>query len=113
MSPAPPPDIVRPTLIAVLKQLNQAESQHEGRSEEQALELKEIEEKLSDFAPVQQKKVNVSLAVGLLLRNRLVAAPSAKEYSWQRGRSVAQRYRITAEGKKFLIDSIESSDRVS
>ena len=113
MPRAPPPDEVRPTLIAVLKQLNQVESQHEGATEEQALELKELEEKLSDLAPVKQKKVSIALAVGLLLRNRLVSAPSAKEFSWQRGRSVAQRYRITPEGKKFLVDSLESSDRIS
>lgn len=105
-------DPVRATLLAILKQLNQAESAHEGRDEEQALELAELEGRLSGFWAVERKQVKVPLALGLLLRNRLVSTQGRSDYSWQRRRNVAQRYRITPEGKKFLVDALVSSDRV-
>lgn len=105
-------DPVRATLIAILRQLNQAESVHEGKQEEQALELAEVERRLSDFWAVERGNIKVSLALGLLLRNGLVAAPSDGTYSWQRQRRVAQRYQITTEGKKFLKDAIDTADRI-
>lgn len=105
-------DPVRATLVAILRQLNQAESTHEGKKEEQALELAEVERRLSDFWGVEKGNVKVSLALGLLLRNGFVAAPGDGQYSWQRQRAVAQRYQITSEGKKFLKEAIETSDRI-
>ena len=96
-----------------MKQLNQAETIHEGRDEEQSLELGEIEGRLSSFWAVERHKVKVSLALGLLLRNKLVTTQARPDYSWQRQRTVAQRYRITTEGKKFLVDQIVTSERVS
>lgn len=106
-------DPVRATLVAILRQLNQAETVNEGRSRDQALELTDIERKLSDFWAVDQGSVKVSLALGLLLRNGLVEAAEKGEFSWKGPKPVPQRYQITAEGKKFLIESIQSSDRIS
>lgn len=105
-------DPVRATLVAILRQLNQADSAHEGQTQEQALELAEIERRLSDFPAVQTGSVKVALALGLLLRNGLVDAPGDGQYSWQRQRNVSQRYQITVEGKKFLKDSIATSERI-
>ena len=105
-------DPVRATLLAILKQLNQAEAAHDGKVTEQALELFELEGRLRDFWAVGNGSVKVALALGLLLRNGLVATQADPTYSWQRGRDVAQRYQITPEGKKFLVDSIENSDRI-
>ncbi len=107
------PDPARNTLVEILKLLNEAEEKHEGKPPEQAMELGEIETKMTDFPPVKQGNIKVALAVGLLLRNRFVIADSASQYSWERQRDVAQRYRITPEGKKFLVDSIENSNRIS
>ena len=106
-------DPVRATLVAILKQLNQASSKHEGASAEQALELAELERRLEDFWAVSQGAIRVSLALGLLLRNGLVAAQNQANYSWQRQRAVRQRYLITTEGKKFLVDSLETNDRIA
>jgi len=47
-----------------------------------------------------------------LLRNGLVAASGMPDYSWQRQRAAAQRYLITPEGKKFLVDSIQTAERI-
>jgi hypothetical protein len=108
----PDQDPVRATFVAILRQLNQAESRHEGASTEQALELKELESRLDDFWAVRGGTIRVRFAVGLLLRNKLVQVLGATDYSWQRQRDVAIRYQITAQGKQFLVEAIENSDRV-
>lgn len=105
-------DPTRETFVAILKQLNQAETRHEGASSEQALELPEIERRLQEFGPVRDGTVVVGRAVGLLLKNGMVRATAAQDYSWQRQREVHMRYQITASGKQFLVDALETSDRV-
>ena len=107
------PDPVRATLLAILKQLNQAETVHEGKSAEQSLELLEIERRLSDFWAVDEGKIKVSLALGLLLRNGLVSPRKEGDFSWQRQRSAETRFQITADGKKFLVESIKTNDRIT
>ena len=111
-APTGAPDPIRATLLAILKQLNSAEASASGTLEEPALELAELETRLKGFSPVGNGSVKVALAVGLLLRNGLVATKSDKGYSWQRGRDVSQRYQITTEGKRFLLDSIQDSQRI-
>jgi hypothetical protein len=107
-------DPARATLLAILRNLNQAEENNEGKAPDQALELAELEQRLSDFGPVKQGSIKVSLALGLLLRNGLVVPQrDGGEYSWQRQRNSPQRYQITPDGKKFLLDSIQTSDRIS
>jgi hypothetical protein len=108
-----PQDPVRATLVAILRHLNQADAVHEGTPGEQVMELPEIERRLSDFWAVEQGSIKVSLALGLLLRNGLVSVATPGDYSWQRQRSTRHSYMITAEGKKFLVGAIESSDRIS
>lgn len=105
-------DPIRATLLAILRQLNRADAGQDAQLPDPALELTEIERRLKDFGPVEDGSVKVALAVGLLLRNRMITARADPGYSWQRGRDVAQRYQITAEGKRFLVDSLETSDRI-
>lgn len=105
-------DPVRATLLAILKQLNHAESAHEGQVAEQALELAELERRLADFWAVDQGAVTVSLALGLLLRNGLVTTQARGEFSWQRQRTARQLYQITTEGKKFLVETLKNTDRI-
>ncbi|HEV2429221.1 MAG TPA: hypothetical protein VGV64_05170 [Thermoplasmata archaeon] len=113
MAPLNPPDPVRETLLAILRQLNQADAKHEGQAAEQALELSELQDRLGKFGPVEQGKTTIALALGLLVRNNLVGAVGSSDYSWQRGRTTHQLYQITAEGKKFLVDAMTTSDRVA
>jgi hypothetical protein len=105
-------DPIRATLLAVLRQLNQTEAHHEGSEQDQALELAEIEQRLSDFWAVKQGKIKIPLAVGLLLRNKMVESRSDAKESWQRQRSVHQRYQITVEGKRFLTESLTTETRI-
>lgn len=106
------PDPVRETLIAILRLLNQAEIRNEGDKPEQSLELGEVETRLGRDRPIGPGSISVSLAIGLLLRNGLVKASATGEYSYQKERAHRQRYQITAEGKKFLLESLETSQRI-
>ena len=105
-------DPIRATLLAVLRQLNQSEAHHEGHEQDQAMELAEIENRLSDFWAVKQGKIKIPLAVGLLLRNRMVETRADAKESWQRQRQVQQRYQITVEGKRFLTEALTSESRI-
>ena len=106
-----PPDPVRSTLVALLQQLNRAESINEGRAHEQTLELDEMERLLSRFWAVEQGRVKVPLALGLLVRNGLVEAhvPAGRPPNGSAPRAV---YQITAEGKAFLVDVQKTSERI-
>jgi len=106
-------DPIRATLLAVLRQLNQTEAHHEGSEQDQALELAELEQRLSDFWAVKQGKIKIPLAVGLLLRNKMVETRADSKESWQRQRRVQQRYQITVEGKRFLTESLTSETRIT
>jgi hypothetical protein len=106
------PDPVRATLIAILQQLNRVESMHEGNENRQTLELREIERLLSDFWAIKHDQVKVPLVLGLLVRNGMVEAQVAAPRSAQmRGLSPAE-YRITTEGKRFLVESSTQADRI-
>jgi DNA-binding PadR family transcriptional regulator len=112
MTPGTQQDPVRATLVAILQQLNQVVEVNAHNVKEQSLELDEIEQRLSDFWAVTKGTVKVPLALGLLLRNGLVQAQNDATYSWQRQRGVAARYQITTEGKRFLVQVLEKSDRI-
>lgn len=112
MSSPTPADPVRATLLAILQQLNQAESTNEGKAAEQALELGELESRLHDFWAISRGGVKVSLVLGLLVRNGMVGVQTSPSYSWQRQRGVAARYQLTTEGKKFLVQTQEKSERI-
>jgi len=105
-------DPVRATLIAILQQLNRAETMHEGEQHRQTLELREIERLLSDFWAIKHDQVKVPLVLGLLVRNGMVDA-QAGEAAAVRSRTLPPAsYRITTEGKRFLVDSSHQSDRI-
>jgi hypothetical protein len=101
---------VRATLIAILQQLNRYESLHEGRERDQSLELADLERLLRRFWAVDQGTTNVGHALGLLLRNGMVRA-HALPPSGGHGHA-SPRYRITAEGKQFLIEALARAERI-
>jgi DNA-binding PadR family transcriptional regulator len=111
-SAEPAPDPVRSTLVALLQQLNRAESINEGRAREQTLELDEMERLLSRFWAVEQGHVKVPLALGLLVRNGLVEARVSTGRVPGSNAPTPAVYQITAEGKAFLVDVQKSSDRI-
>ncbi len=106
-------DPIRATFVAILQQLNRAESIHEGRSRDQALELADLERLLRQFAPVDDGEVRVAQALGLLVRNGLVVAQAGERGTRGARPQGPARYRITAEGKAFLVEALRRADRIS
>jgi DNA-binding transcriptional ArsR family regulator len=110
--PMPSEDPTRATMLELLRQLNRSEAQYSDESPDQAKELAELEGTLGAFWAVKGGQVSVRFALGLLLKNQMVRANADREFSWEKGRSVGTRFAITSEGKRFLVDSLDSSDRV-
>ncbi|HTT15437.1 MAG TPA: hypothetical protein VMG81_06665 [Thermoplasmata archaeon] len=107
------PDPVRSTLVAILQQLNRAESVHEGRERDQSLTLADLERILRKLPAVEDGQVKVALALGLLVRNAFVEAEAAGAWGGRSAAAPKARYRITATGKQFLIDALQKSDRIA
>ncbi|HTT74088.1 MAG TPA: hypothetical protein VMG99_08125 [Thermoplasmata archaeon] len=114
MAAGAPADPVRSTLVAILQQLNRAESVHEGRERDQSLSLVDLERLLRKHPPVEDGQVKVALALGLLVRNRFVEADLVRAPA-TRGAAAPPRarYRITVTGKQFLVDALQKSDRIT
>jgi hypothetical protein len=110
MASGPTADPVRATFVAILQQLNRAESVHEGRLHEQAIPLQDLAYSLRDFWAVEERRVQLPQALGLLVRNGLVRAEAVPRPV--RGPAPPTRYRITAEGKQFLIGALDKADRI-
>jgi hypothetical protein len=106
-------DPVRSTLVAILQQLNRAESLHEGTAVDQVLELPEIERLLDRFRAVEHDHVKIPLALGLLVRNGLVEVHGGSSFPTRAKEPPRARYRITASGKKFLVEALHKSDRIA
>jgi len=113
MPSAERPDPIRATLVAILQQLNRVESLHEGRATDQMLELPDLERLLHRFWAVESDQVKIPLALGLLVRNRLVEVVGGPSYPAKGKPSGRVRYHITAEGKRFLVEAQEKSDRIT
>jgi hypothetical protein len=115
-----PPDPVRSTLVAILQQLNRAESIYEGRERDQSLTLVDLERVLRKLPPVEDGQVKVALALGLLVRNGFVEAEAAAAFAAAPAKTATKapanpkaRYRITANGKQFLVDALQKADRIA
>jgi len=106
-------DPVRATLVAILQQLNRAESIHEGRERDQALALDELEHALRRFWAIDEEKVRLPLALGLLVRNGLVHAEVGGGGSVRGRKAGPAKYRITSHGKQFLVEALERTDRIA
>jgi len=106
------PDPVRATLVAILQQLNRVESLHEGRVHDQTLALEELDRSLRRFWAIDEERVKLPLALGLLVRNGMVRI-DAGDAPPVRGRTAAAaRYRITSQGKQFLVEALQKTDRI-
>jgi hypothetical protein len=106
-------DPVRSTLVAILQQLNRAESLHEGHERDQVLELLELERLLDRFWAVEHDHVKIPLALGMLVRNGLVEVQGGANFPSKSREPGPVGYHITAEGKKFLVEALEKSDRIA
>jgi hypothetical protein len=106
------PDPVRATVVAILQQLNRSERLHEGHAHDQALELGDLERLLLRFWAVESDGVKVPLVLGLLVRNGLVEVQTGVNRPPKSRQPARVRYHITADGKRFLVDSLAKTDRI-
>lgn len=106
-------DPVRATLVAILQQLNRVESMHEGRELDQALELGDLERILKRFWALDDGRAKLPQALGLLVRNGLVTAGAPGPAPKGARARPSARYRITAEGKQFLIEAVHQTNRIA
>ncbi len=107
------PDPTRATLVAILQQLNRAEAVHEGNPGEQGLGLPDLERIFQKFWAVERDGVKVPVVLGLLVRNGMVEATRTAPSGGVARGSIATVYRISAEGKRYLVDAQERSDRIA
>lgn len=105
-------DPVRETLIAVLQQLNRVESIHEGNEDRQTLEFREIERLLVDLPAVKHDDVKLRVVLGLLVRNGMVEVQPGTPGPAPARTPFPAVYRITSEGKRFLVESSHQADRI-
>lgn len=107
-------DPVRATFVAILQQLNRTESIHEGHQPEQALYLEDLQHVLRKFWAIDEARVKLPFALGLLLRNGMVEIDSSRLAAMgAREARSRPRYRITSHGKQFLVDAISKTDRIA
>ncbi len=105
-------DPVRATFVAILQQLNRTESMNEGKERQQSLYLEELQRILRKFWAIDGDHVKLPLALGLLLRNGLVEVDSTAVVGAAPPLKGRPRYRITSEGKQFLVDAIQKAERI-
>ncbi len=106
------PDPVRATFVAILQQLNRAESIHEEDHLDQALPLEDLQRVLRRFWAIDEQRVKLPLALGLLVRNGLVSAERGVAGPKAPAAAAVAKYRITSQGKQFLVDALEKTDRI-
>lgn len=106
-------DPVRGTLLAILQQLNRAESVHEGRERDQSMTLIDLERLLRKLPAVEDGRVKVALALGLLVRNGYVEAEATGNWGKKNPTAPKARYRITVNGKQFLVEALQRTDRIA
>jgi len=97
------------TLVEILRYLNQAAERQTGVD---GLELVELERTMARFWTHGSLQGRVPEALRLLQENRLVAQESEPVYAWDRSRVLGDRYRITPDGKAYLLRQLQATDRI-
>lgn len=97
------------TLLEVLRRLNQAS---ERRTEVDGMEYHELERTLSRSEALAIRPGKLPQALQVLMENRLVAEECVPAFAWDRQRTIGERFRITPEGKAYLLRQLEENGRI-
>ena len=97
------------TLLEILKHLNQVAERHTGVD---GLELLELERSMARFWTVGIPEAGVRDALRVLQENRMVALEQEPVYAWDRQRVLGNRYRITPDGKAYLLRQVQVTERI-
>jgi hypothetical protein len=96
-------------MIEVLKLLNRVEEEH---ATVDGLEREELVHLLEKAGYPQVTLADVNRTLDVLLANSLARVLTDSEYAWDRGRVVAERFTITLEGKRLLLQEMERVGRI-
>ena len=97
------------TLVEILRHLNQAAERQTGVD---GLELAELQRSMSSFWTLATPERGLPEALRVLEENRMVAQELEPVFAWDRHRVIGDRYRITADGKAYLLRAVQVSDRI-
>ena len=97
------------TLVEILRHLNQAA---ERRGDLDGLELGELERTMARGDRPRRPLPAVVRALDVLRENRLVAEEHRPVYAWDRRRVLGERFRITPDGKAYLLRQVQSTERI-
>ena len=95
--------------MELLRRLNQAAERDLSVPE---LDYDELARALGRRTTAPSVRVDLPHALELLVQNRLVLPVVEPAYSWDRGRLLGQRYRITTAGKTYLVRQVAESGRI-
>ncbi len=96
-------------LVEMLKLLNRVEEEHEGAD---GFEREEILHLMPRSGFPNATLTDVERGLEVLVANGYARTLEDREYAWDRGRTVGERYTITPEGKQLLLKEIERVGRV-
>lgn len=97
------------TLVEILRRLNQASERQTGVD---GLERLELERTMARYWTLPTRGTELEEALRVLEENRLVAQEQSRVYAWDRQRYVGDRFRITADGKAYLLRQVQVTDRI-
>jgi hypothetical protein len=100
---------LREEMVEVLRQLNRAEMEE---PDGEGLELHELHHILTHAAYPNLSSDEVARAASVLVANGLARVRGDPEYAWDRGRVLGNRFLITTEGKRFLVERLAQVQRV-
>jgi hypothetical protein len=100
---------LREELLEILKQLNRDEMEAE---ETPGVEPGELRHLLARGPLPQVTDEQVRRALETLIGNGYVRELTDPRWAWSRGRTVAERFTITTEGKAFLARALEKVGRI-
>ncbi|MDE1822613.1 MAG: hypothetical protein KGI98_17390, partial [Euryarchaeota archaeon] len=106
-----PQDPNTATLLHILRMLNKAADEYEGK-DEGGLEATEIHFNCSEYWAVREGGAKPELILQLLLDNGFVDRVPGEHYSWVRQRQVKDMYMITEPGKEHLVKNVGEHGRV-
>ncbi len=96
-------------MVETLKLLNRVEEEHEGVD---GLEREELLHLMPKAGFPNATLDDVERTLKLLLANGYAREIGQPEYAWDRGRTVGDRFTITTEGKRLLMQELERVNRI-
>jgi hypothetical protein len=96
-------------LVEMLKLLNRIEEDNAGAD---GFEREELLHLMPKAGFPNATLTDVERGLNVLVANGYAKTLEGTEYSWDRGRTVGERFTITLEGKRLLLKEIERVNRV-